>query len=432
MVRVVGGALLRALAAGMVWVWGASQASAHVKWFSSFDVAAQPHSLDYLQMPDFRVLVILSLLVMALGCLLEESPLGPRVMNAFDRVTFWLRIDTPRLVRTVCGFFFVALWTKGGVILTPELKTSVEAISWLQLAIAVAMIWRVTSPLGALGIVILFGLGIQQYGVFHLADYPIFLGIAFYITLNAMKRDFFGIRPIDILRWSAGITLMWASVEKWAYPEWSFPLIAERPSIAFGYEAGFFMRAAGVIEFTLAFALLWTPLVRRGAATILAGMFIGACFEFGKLDVIGHAGIIVVLLALVGDNARMPVARRHLMLAPVGYAAALAGFIGLYYGMHAALFMAPHTSHSATVVQPSVPSQNIAPAAGPQPVVIPQNDTSVTKPTVQPAMHREDVAPAAVPPMTKAEERPARFSFVSRVSQREPTAAFSDGFHTAR
>jgi hypothetical protein len=26
-----------------------------------------------------------------------------------------------------------------------------------------------------------------------------------------------GVRPIDILRWTAGITLMWASVEKWAY-----------------------------------------------------------------------------------------------------------------------------------------------------------------------------------------------------------------------
>ena len=62
------------------------------------------------------------------------------------------------------------------------------------------------------------------------------------------------------------------------------------------------MRAAGVIEFTLAFALLWTPLVRRFAAIILTGMFISAVFEFGKVDAIGHSLIIVVLLAIAADN----------------------------------------------------------------------------------------------------------------------------------
>jgi hypothetical protein len=108
-----------------------------------------------------------------------------------------------------------------------------------------------------------------------------------------------------------------------------------------GYDGGLFMRAAGVIEFTLAFALLWTPLVRRSAAIILAAMFIGACFEFGKLDVIGHAPIVIVLLVLIGDDARMEVSRKHLLLAPVSYAAALAIFLACYYGAHAALFGSP-------------------------------------------------------------------------------------------
>jgi len=361
---------------------------------------------------------------MALGSLLEESPLGPRVMNALDRATAFLRADTPALVRMVCGFFFIALWTKGGIILTPELKTSVELVSWLQLGIAIALIWRATAPLAALGIVVLFGLGVQQYGIFHLADYPIFLGVAVYIALTSLNRDFYGIRPIDILRWSAAITLMWASVEKWAYPDWSFPLIAARRSIALGYEAGFFMRAAGVIEFTLAFALLWTPLVRRGAAIILAGMFVSACFEFGKLDVIGHAGIIVVLFALIADDARKPVTRRHLLLAPVGYAAALAGFIGLYYGMHAALFTVPDGGSAALTKQPPV-AQTVTPV-----MVGPTDATSAAMP-VLPAAHREETAPS-VAPMTRTDERPARFSFVSRVSQRGPTASFSDGSRIGR
>lgn len=338
MVRQIPVVLSRGLAAGAALLLSAGHADAHVKWFASFDVSTNPSNLEYLFRPDFKGLVALALLILAAGCLLEESPLGSPVMRALDRVTGWLRTETDMLVRAVCGFFFIALWTTGGIILTPELKTTSQAISWLQLAIAIALIWRATSPLAAVGIVVLFALGIWQYGIFHLADYPIFLGVALYLAMTGMRRDFFGIRPIDVLRWTAGVTLMWASVEKWAYPQWSFPLFAEHPSLTMGYEGGFFMLAAGVIEFTLAFALLWTPLVRRCAALVLAGMFIAACFEFGKLDVIGHAVIVIVLLVLIGDDTRMEVRRKHLILAPMAYAAALALFVGLYYGGHAALF----------------------------------------------------------------------------------------------
>ena len=329
--------LSRLSVAGGLLLLSASMACAHVKWFAPFDVSTAPNSFEYLLRPDFKALVALALLVLAAGCLLEESPLGSPVMRALDRATVWLRTDPDMLVRAVCGFFFVALWAKGGIILTPDLKTDNYLISWFQLAIALSLIWRVTSPLAGVGIVVLFATGIWNYGIFHLADYPIFLGVAAYLIVTGLQRDI-GIRPIDILRWAAAITLMWASVEKWAYPQWSLPLIVEHPSLTMGYENGFFMRAAGVIEFTLAFALLWTPLVRRGAAVMLAAMFVAACFEFGKLDVIGHAVIIAVLVILVGDNARMQVQRKHTLLAPAAYAAALVLFLGLYYGAHAAIF----------------------------------------------------------------------------------------------
>lgn len=353
MVRQILVVIAGVLAAGAALLLSAVHASAHVKWFASFDVSANPNNLEYLFRPDFKGLVALALLILAAGCLLEESPLGSPVTRALDRVTGWLRTETDMLVRAVCGFFFIALWTTGGIILTPELKTTSQAISWLQLAIAIALIWRVTSPLAAVGIVVLFALGIWQYGIFHLADYPIFLGVAAYLALTGLRSDLFGIRPLDILRWAAAVTLMWASVEKWAYPQWSFPLFAEHPSLTMGYEGGFFMRAAGVIEFTLAFALLWTPLVRRCAALVLAGMFIGACFEFGKLDVIGHAVIVIVLLVLIGDDARMEVRRKHLLLAPVGYATALAMFLVMYYGSHAMLFKAAAVYSAANVASPS-------------------------------------------------------------------------------
>jgi hypothetical protein len=316
----------------------AREASAHVKWFCAFDVAGSPNGLENVLCPDFELLVSLAILVMLAGCLLEESPLGSPISRALDRVTSFLRTDTDMLVRAVCAFFFVALWSTGGILLTPELTTTSPEISWLQLAMAAGLIWRRTSPLSALGIVFLFAVAVWNYGAFHLADYPIFLGIAAYIALTGLQRNLFGIRPLDVLRWAAAITLMWASIEKWAYPQWSFPLFIEHPSLNMGYDTEFFMRAAGVIEFTLAFALVWTPLVRRWAAIVLAAMFISACFAFGKIDVIGHAPIIVVLLAIVGDDAKVEVKMRHLALAPVGYAVALTLFLAAYYGMHALLF----------------------------------------------------------------------------------------------
>ena len=56
---------------------------------------------------------------------------------------------------------------------------------------------------------------------------------------------------------------MWASVEKWAYPGWTFPVLHAHPDLSMGLDPKFFMSAAGIMEFSLAFALLWTPLVRR-------------------------------------------------------------------------------------------------------------------------------------------------------------------------
>jgi hypothetical protein len=84
--------------------------------------------------------------------------------------------------------------------------------------------------------------------------------------------------------------------------------------------------------------LLWTPLVRRYAATVLAGMFIAACFEFGKIDTIGHSAIIAVLFSIIADDRRVESDRRVPLLAPVGFCAALAVTLFAYYVGHASIF----------------------------------------------------------------------------------------------
>jgi hypothetical protein len=317
----------------------ASQASAHVKWFCAFDVAGQPRGLENVLCADFEGLIGLAVLSLIIGCLADGTALGDALLNALNQVTRAIRDNHEILIRAVAGFFFVTLWSMEGILLTPELKTNAAWIPWLQLAIAAGLISRRTMPLSGLGIVVLFALAVHDYGVFHLADYPVFLGLAAYLALVGLERDLLGARPLDVARYSAAVTLMWASIEKWAYPEWSFPLFIEHPAVTMGFDGEFFMRAAGVIEFTLAFSLLWTPLVRRASAIVLAAMFVAATFEFGKIDVIGHAPIVVVLLAIIGDDvAVVQRTRGFAIAAPVAYCVALAGFLAAYYFVHAWLF----------------------------------------------------------------------------------------------
>ena len=255
-----------------------------------------------------------------------------------ERVTGVIENNTELMFRAGAAFFFIAIWGHGGIILTPELKTNSALVGAIQLTIAAGMLWRRTMPLSALGIFALFAIGVWKYGMFHMADYPIFLGIAIYLALIGLRRNLFGIRPVDIVRWGASITLMWASIEKWAYPEWSFPLFAEHPQLAMGFDPVFFMRAAGAVEFTLAFALVWTPLVRRVAAIFLTSMFVSAVFEFGKVDMIGHSMIIVVLLAIASDSSRKSELVRYPWLVPVAYVGTLSLVLTTYYVAHTVIY----------------------------------------------------------------------------------------------
>jgi hypothetical protein len=99
------------------------------------------------------------------------------------------------------------------------------------------------------------------------------------------------------------------------------------------------MRSAGSVEFALAFALMWTPLVRRVGATILTAMFVSAVIEFGKVDLIGHTLIVVVLLGIISENnvKRVEELRTSWMM-PAFYTSALAFFLAIYYFGHAALY----------------------------------------------------------------------------------------------
>jgi hypothetical protein len=314
-----------------------TEARAHVKWFAPYNVAQAPVGLAGVFNPTFIELLIFTLVLLWIFCSLERTAIGATLLASVDEVFSPLRGKTDTLMRAGTGGFFVAIWAHGGIILTPELFTTSAATEWLQLAIAVGLVFRVTMPLSALGMVVLFAQGIWSYGLFHMMDYPIFLGDAVFLAMSGFGlTSLLNLRALDIVRIGASVTLLWASVEKWAYPEWTYPILYAHQDLSMGLDPHFYMIAAGMVEFGLAFALLWTPLVRRMAAVVLMSMFVSAVFEFGKIDAIGHSVIVVILLVVAADNG---VARRRLpVLAPFCLSVALALTILLYYGGHALLF----------------------------------------------------------------------------------------------
>jgi hypothetical protein len=337
----------------------AQPAEAHVKWFAPYIVGAPPQPIStILADPWFWIGVILVVVFFVLTRLVEISPLGERVHGVLDRITgpLWNRLDD--YVRVTVGAFFVAIFSVGGVYLTPDLKTPAEWVSWLQLLIAACIFSRKTMPLAGIGILALWFLAIRDYDLFHLFDYlALGAGVAAYLILEPSKNEAWRSHRFEVLRWGLAIALMWSSLEKFAYPDWFYPLVAEKPFLTFGMPRDVFIPMAGVAEFTMGFGLLWTPLIRRLSAIALIVIFTAAVWPFGRVDLIGHGLIMAILVAVACDRCRvtrfLPSLKVHLPAIPGGIATALVVFATGYWGVHLAFygaegFTGPATAEKAT------------------------------------------------------------------------------------
>lgn len=321
-----------------------SPAHAHVKWFAPYIVEARPQSiLATLTDVWFWTAVVLVLVFLMATRWVEETTFGERVTATMDRLTdpLWTRLDD--FVRAVIAMFFVAIFAVGGVYLTPDLKTPAEWVSWAQLAIAAGIFSRRTMPFSAAGIIGLWVLALRDYELFHLLDYlALGIGVAAYLVLAASQREDWRKHRFEVLRWAVAIALMWSSLEKFAYPGWFLPLVEERPFLTFGMPRDMFIPMAGVAEFTLGFGLLATPLMRRLSAMALLVIFTLAVYPFGRIDLIGHALIMMIIVAIAVDHTRelnfLAAVRRNIALLPLSLAGFLAAFAISYWGLHAVMF----------------------------------------------------------------------------------------------
>jgi hypothetical protein len=330
-----------------------TRAWAHVKWFAPYDVSEPPAPVVgvltrhfMLALVGFTLLLVGSFLLDRLAATWGGTLTAPGRREDLEE----------HLLRAGTGAFFVALFATGGVILTPELRTDADWPAWLQLGIAISMLSNRTCALGGLGILALYGFGVAQYGVFHLSDYPLFIGLAVYMGLTSFESNRLRSHRMVVLYVSICVSLMWGAVEKWAYPQWTFPLLAERPYLTFGMSPPDFMVVAGFVEFAFAYYILTGLGLLRLAVLGLGSIFAAAILDFGKIDAIGHLPILVALVAMflhgptqlqlwLHDNSES--AFRKARTAGTAFATTVFIFLAVYYGLQYAEY--GHASHSHQV-----------------------------------------------------------------------------------
>src|SRR5262249_8534375 len=101
-------------------------AEAHVKWFCAFDVSLPPRSMaEVLNASFFWVCGVFAVLLF-LGFMLDRLAQDSQWDAAVDRFLAPLTAFQEKFMRVGVGAFFVCLWVKGGIILTPELTTTSE------------------------------------------------------------------------------------------------------------------------------------------------------------------------------------------------------------------------------------------------------------------------------------------------------------------
>lgn len=328
-------------------------AYAHVKWFVEHDVSKPPMPIGEVLNGIFIKMFLTAVALTYCFFLADRYIHEKGYLAAFDNSLKRFDGFASYVMRVSSGIFFLALWIwylyHGSTFyITPELKTAAPWVPWLHLVLALAVATRLSTPITGIGIFVLFAAAIGEYGIFHMLDYVIFLGIGYFlITLGTRSPKWLKSGFVTLFA-CAGLTLIWASVEKFAYAEWTFPLFADNPGMLMGMEPRTFMTLSGIVEFSITFALLGAVsvvgrLVSLGTMTI----FVLAVFEFGVVDAVGHLMIVAILFVLI---VRGPTDARNMLVLPdksvfteayfmTGlYFLAFVMIFILYYGLHHLIF----------------------------------------------------------------------------------------------
>lgn len=285
-------------------------ANAHVKWFSEFSFADRPLPLADVATPLFWGMALLSFVAIGVAVMIDRSLEGA---TWYQRVNQWLdeRKDKAFLVmRIATGATLLMSW-QADALLVPELNIVGAWVGWLQFAVALLLLFRETTPAAGVGLVVLYVIGVTQYGIFYMLDYVLFLGVAWYLIVNNLENTLIRGTGIPALYITIGFSLIWVGLEKLIYPQWSFYVLEQNPQLTLGFPVEFFLVAAAFIELALGY-LLVIGLLGRPLSLVITLVFFLTSTVFGKVEVIGHTIIHGALIAFIlqgpGEVYKTPVA----------------------------------------------------------------------------------------------------------------------------
>lgn len=317
-------------------------ASAHVKWFAQWDIICPPRDpMRVVSDPLWQAFFSLAVLVMGLlagldWCLSRADCHLNRLLDKVHQQVFPKAILILRC--GMCAYWLlVSLTMAKPVYLTPELLAP-GWVRWVQLACAALVLLPRLAWLAGTALVGLYLCAIVDYGWFHLLDYPLFMALGVILLLPRLRAQTTDALGLDFLRWSAAVTLMWGGIEKFAYPEWTFPLMQTIPALSLGTtpEAAMYMYGFG--EVALSFALMLFGIGSQVAALVLLIVFVVAIPPFGWVDLVGHSGIVVTLVILTLTRSRAPMMlaswTRNAMVHAGAFFAVLVGLGLAYVGLH--------------------------------------------------------------------------------------------------
>lgn len=280
-------------------------ACAHVKWFVDYDVTKAPMPIGDVLTSTFISYLLVSAALVYLFFLVDRYLYRRALLAGVDERLRIFDGLSVRIMRISASIFFLSLWLwylsgAQGFYLTPELKTTMSAVPWVHLVLGLCALLSLTTPVTGVGIFVLYGLAVRDYGWYHLIDYLIFVGIGYFLVVTGIERGDWRKSGFVVLFASTGLTLIWEAVEKFGYPQWTYPLLEKNPHMLMGMSAYAYMVLAGFVEFNMAFLVLGAvSAAGRLAALGLQAVFMLALFRFGLIDAAGHLMIIATLFVLV-------------------------------------------------------------------------------------------------------------------------------------
>ena len=231
-------------------------AQAHVKWFADCDVTKPPLPIGQVLTGIFIKFFLISIFAIYGFFLADRFIYKKGYWSALDQRLRCFDTLSIRIMRISAAVFFIslALWRlKFGqsFYLTPELKTESVWVPWLQLVLGLCALSRYTMPVTGAGIFVLYAAALRPYGVYHMLDYPIFLGIGYFFLVTNVGRSQWMKSGFVVLFACTGLTLIWAAIEKFVYPQWTYPILQHNPDMLMGMSPYAFMVSPGSSNSTL-------------------------------------------------------------------------------------------------------------------------------------------------------------------------------------